>query len=274
MKLRRMAIITVLPLAGALWSVHWPDALAHQAPSVAENNRYLKLTPMGDRVRLAYTVYFGEIPGAEARRRIDRDGDGLIDDAEAKAHGAEVADLVAPHLTFRADGLAAPLAWAEVHVGLGLPTVDAGSYAVDLIAWICMPAADHHELVLRDEVALPRPGETEVKVEGSPGITIERSTLGDATMQLDFKLRGSGGPLADPGYQLAYRVDRSKVVQPKDGRCPADGQTATGQRGAGRARWPWIAGVGGVVVVVAGMGVLLARARRRRRAGAAQNTHG
>src|SRR6185369_12131192 len=35
-------------------------AAAHVAPSVGDNNRYLKLTPLGDRVRLAYTVFYGD----------------------------------------------------------------------------------------------------------------------------------------------------------------------------------------------------------------------
>ena len=39
-------------------------ARAHVAPSVDDNNRYVWVTPLGDRVRIAYTVLFGEIPGA------------------------------------------------------------------------------------------------------------------------------------------------------------------------------------------------------------------
>ena len=34
---------------------------AHVAPSVDDNNRYLKVTPLHDGIRLAYTVFFGEI---------------------------------------------------------------------------------------------------------------------------------------------------------------------------------------------------------------------
>ena len=34
---------------------------AHVAPSVDDNNRYLKVTPQADGVRLAYTGFFGEI---------------------------------------------------------------------------------------------------------------------------------------------------------------------------------------------------------------------
>src|SRR4051795_12424080 len=48
----------------------------HVAPSVDDNNRYLKVTPMADGIRFAYTVFFGEIPGASERKHIDANGDG------------------------------------------------------------------------------------------------------------------------------------------------------------------------------------------------------
>ena len=43
----------------------------HVAPSVDDNNRYLKVTPLRGGARLAYTVFFGEIPGAAERRQLD-----------------------------------------------------------------------------------------------------------------------------------------------------------------------------------------------------------
>src|SRR5580765_7320368 len=86
-------------------------AVAHVAPSMDDNNRYLKLTPLGDRVRLAYTVYLGEVPGAAARREFDADRDGAISDPEAQAFGARLAEQVRPALAITVDGAAAPLAW-------------------------------------------------------------------------------------------------------------------------------------------------------------------
>ena len=79
------------PVVTAVWAVGlaglaWPaPAAAHVAPSVGDNNRYLKLTPMGDRVRLSYTVFYGEIPGAGMRGAIDANHDGTIDRAERAA---------------------------------------------------------------------------------------------------------------------------------------------------------------------------------------------
>src|SRR6266545_4571338 len=57
---------------------------AHVAPSVDDNNRYVKVTPLADGFRLAYTVFFGEIPGAAERPSIDTNRDSRIDDGEAK----------------------------------------------------------------------------------------------------------------------------------------------------------------------------------------------
>src|SRR6185436_9352806 len=105
-------------------------AHAHVAPSVDDNNRYLKLTPMGDRVRLAYTVFFGEIPGAEARRSIDANRDGTISEAEAQAFGTKVAADVAGALDVTVDGAQQRVVWADVVVGMGTQRTAAGAFAV------------------------------------------------------------------------------------------------------------------------------------------------
>ena len=77
----RRALVLAITLASGL-------AIAHVAPSVDDNNRYLKLTPQGDRVRLAYTVFFGEVPGATMRQAIDTSRDGSISEARARRSGA------------------------------------------------------------------------------------------------------------------------------------------------------------------------------------------
>ena len=48
-----------------------PTADAHVAPSVDDNNRYLKVTPSADRLRIAYTVFFGENQGRQMRAGLD-----------------------------------------------------------------------------------------------------------------------------------------------------------------------------------------------------------
>src|SRR5439155_4694815 len=85
-------------LSLALLSLVAARARAHVAPAVGDNNRYLKLTPLGDRVRLAYTVFYGEIPGAGLRGAIDVNHDGAIDDRESQAFGTRLAGEVAAAL--------------------------------------------------------------------------------------------------------------------------------------------------------------------------------
>src|SRR5262245_49235308 len=93
----------LVPAIAAAWLAAGAAA-AHVAPSVGDNNRYLKLTPLGDRVRLAYTVFYGEVPGAELRKAIDANHDGAIDDAESQAFAVRTADEIAAALEVIVDG--------------------------------------------------------------------------------------------------------------------------------------------------------------------------
>src|SRR5262249_38121065 len=157
-------------------------AAAHVAPSVGDNNRYLKLTPLGDRVRLAYTIFYGEVPGAELRKTIDANHDGAIDDAESEAFGGRVAGELAAALDITVDGARQPIAWSQVVVGMGTPATAAGAFSIDLVASICLGAPrGKHAIELRDRFALSRPGETEIRFEDSPGVTVDRARVGDDT---------------------------------------------------------------------------------------------
>jgi hypothetical protein len=206
MTVHRSAWIGAIAAVSVLWP---PVASPHMAPSEQENNRYLKLSPALDGIRLVYTVYMGQEPGAVARRAMDLNGDGLLDDGEANRYGAQVAAAVLEALTVTVDDRPYPLEWAEVHVGLGTPEVAAGAFAVDLVAWLCTGPGERHSVVLSDRFEVPRPGETELRVEPAPGIDIERSTLGadGRHSQLELKWLGGPGPLADLGYHLTYRVE-------------------------------------------------------------------
>ena len=232
-------------------------AAAHVQASVDENNRYLKLTPMGDRVRLAYTVFLGERPGATLRRRLDRDHDGEIDDREAAAYGKEIASLVHPAVSVTLDGRPAKIAWTTLDVGLGTPSVTAGSFSVDLVGWVCT-GGDAHRLVLHDTVELEKPGETEVRLEDGPGVHVgDRSIGGKAFDGLDTKWTGAGGPLTS-GLDVAWTVDDA-APRPADGRCSG----SPGSENANAPRRWWLWGAGFVVVVVAAAGgALLAHHRK------------
>src|SRR5512132_3970712 len=106
--MRRAAI----PVSAAAWFAAGAVALAlgsaparaHVAPSAGDNNRYIKLTPLPDRVRLAYTIFYGETPGRELRARLDANRDGAIDDAESRAFGDRIARELAAALDVVVDG--------------------------------------------------------------------------------------------------------------------------------------------------------------------------
>lgn len=233
-------------------------ARAHVAPSLDDNNRYVKLTPLGDRVRLAYTVYFGEVPGAAMRREIDADHDGRISDAESRAFAAKLGEQVRGALDVTIDGAAAPVAWQEVDVGMQDPVTAGGSFSVDLIAWLCLPVAGGaHALVLRDRFAVPRPGENELRVEDTPGVHVDHARLGAIDLvDLDARWQGAASPLATAGFTLAFTAgDRAPVLH--DGACANDNAARpSGSR-------LWILLVAGAAVFAAAAAVFSHRAYRK-----------
>jgi hypothetical protein len=188
-------------------------ARAHVQPSVDDNNRYIKVQPFGDRIRLAYTVFFGEVPGAGMRPQIDTNHDKTISEAEAQAFGEKLAAEVAANLTVELDGAGVRVTWSEIAVGMGSPQVAAGTFSVDLVAWVCASRGEHH-LALHDRFRVLRPGETELKVEDSPGVAIAHARIGATDdPQHDFKFVGPGGPISDDGLDLVYTAsDRAPVI--------------------------------------------------------------
>jgi len=252
-------LVPVLALALALGAA--PAASAHVAPSVDDNNRYLKLTPLGDRVRLAYVIFYGEVPGARLRQAIDTDRDGAISDAEGQAFGARIGAEVAAGLDVSIDGARQRIAWSVISAGMGSPRVAAGSFSLDLVASLCVPGGrGRHELRLLDRFRLSRPGETELRIEDSPGVRIERAAIGDERDAAGlFSFRGPGGALADSGLQLAFTAGDGALA-PDDGACAG---AAPGRRGA---RMSALAGVAAAAVLGSAGAAALAVRRRRRRA--------
>jgi hypothetical protein len=229
-------------------------AAAHVAPSTDDNNRYLKVTPSGDRVRVAYTVFFGEVPGAIERRTLDANRDGTISDAEGHDFGTKIATQVAASLDVEVDGHTSPFAWSTVDVGMGTPAVGAGSFSIDLVGYACLPVLrGGHHLVIHDRFRLPHPGETEVKVEDAPGVTITRAHVGPADdPSHDYKFAGPGGPISDDGLDLEFTAGPHAAVT-ADATCAALG--AAGARGW----WVYVA-IGGAVGVL-GVGAAILRRR-------------
>lgn len=194
-----LAIAVPATLAGAV-------ALAHVAPAIGDNNRYLKLTPLADRVRLAYTVFYGQVPGAALRKTIDANRDGTIDDGESQAFAAPLATRIAAALDITIDGIRQPVHWSQVVVGMGSSSTNAGAFSVDLIASLCLASPrGKHTVLLRDSFPLERPGETEVKLDDSPGITLDASRIGGAVDETHaYTLVGPSGALETEGLELSF----------------------------------------------------------------------
>ena len=237
-------------------------APGHVAPSARENNRYILLAPLGDRLRLVYTVYMGEEPGRRARARIDRNHDRVISEGEGTAFARELGETVAAGVTLEVDGRVVPVSWAETDVGLGDPSTAAGAFAVDLVAWACFDRPRQvlqHTIRFTDRVALDDPGETELRAEESPGVLVTRSQLAATPAtgkpRLDFKWMGGAGPAAS-GYQLDFKVEPGLATY-SDLPCPAGDAPAS----SSSRRWPWLVAAVPLLLAVA---FLLARRFRRR----------
>ena len=257
--MRRITTLLALALV-----VGPPAASAHVQPSVNENNRGLKLTPLGDRVRLAYTIYFGEVPGAALRRQLDRDRDGQIEDGEARSFGAEIGKEVAASLDISVDGARVPVSWRQVDVGLPTTDVRGGSFAIDLVAVACLPRRGAHEIAIRDDYALPTPGETELKVDQGLGVRLDHVQLGDSPVHgTEVRIRGVGGPLGE-GWIVRFTVGPDTPAGGDDCAAGAANSLGPGQR-------PWLIALaifGGLAAVFA----LVMFLRRRRRVRTATDT--
>jgi hypothetical protein len=253
-----MTFVTVAALVAVITLC--VDARAHVAPSVDDNNRYLKVTPLRGGYRLAYTVFFGEIPGASERKSLDTNRDGRIDDAEAKRFGTGLASQVGASLQLDGSGSAKPgsgrpVTWTVVDVGLGTPSVAAGAFSVDMIAYVCADG----RMTLRDQFRIPRPGETEVVVEDSPGVTVKTARIGaNDDARRDWRFLGAGGPLSDEGLQVVWTSTEVTPGLPASAPCSASA-APSGQS----SRLPFV--VGALVVVCAAVaGILVARRARKR----------
>ena len=172
-------------------------AAAHFAPSRDVNNRAIKITVLPDGVRVAYTVFFGERPGAGERRRMDADGNGTLDRDEAAAFGERLRREIAERVTVVVDGTPGR-EWSVSDVGLGAAAVTGGAFSVDLLLRAPLGDAEPHTMRFEDRLALPTPGDTHLRVDESPGVSLVSADKG---AQLDF----AAGE--QPSVRIAFTVD-------------------------------------------------------------------
>jgi hypothetical protein len=189
----RRSILAALLLAA--------PAAAHFAPSPDVNNRAIKITVLPDGVRVAYTVFFGERPGAGERRRMDADRNGSVDRDEAAAFGERLRREIAERVTIVVDGKPGR-EWSVSDVGLGSPAVAGGAFSVDMLLRAPLGEAEPHSLRFEDRLALPAPGDAHVRVEESPGV---RLVEGPDTPGLQTAFDFAAGE--KPTVRIAITVD-------------------------------------------------------------------
>jgi hypothetical protein len=147
----------------------WPaTGAAHPVTSRTENNRYVKLTVTEGRLRVAYSVLYGELPSFYARRSMDRDGDGQISPAEARAYADEVATRFAAASALTVNGTRVPLQLPDRAATVTDPRVGPLPFSVDMWEVVPLDRNRRHEVVFEAGGELPRLGETEVKFEETP----------------------------------------------------------------------------------------------------------
>ncbi len=230
-------------------------ALAHVGSDEKTNNRYYKLTPMSDRVRVAYTIFFGRQPSLEIRRGMDLDGDSKISNSEKNSYREQLAREVFNVVSVELDHSASEVRWSEVTLGLGGDSIFDGPFSIDLIGSVCLvapaPGTTHH-LVFRESLRLPVPGETELHLDPAPGVGIRKSILDKAPLVGNEKRwTGGAGPIAN-GYELGFLVKNMDSAG-MDSLCEPDKHEGTSK---------YVLASLVIAVVLAGMGGLVFARRK------------
>jgi hypothetical protein len=233
-----------------------PSASAHVAPAVSENNRYLKISATGRRVRLAYTVYLGEVPGQMVRMKMDTNKDGSLSEAEYTPYGRELSREVAPNLSVSINGTPMKTAWEQVHVSLNDPQTSAGAFSVDMVAWYCLPGlADSYDLVVRDTFVPESPGESEIRLDANSEANVDKTTFGnDAALKSRWQWTGAESALAKDGLTITFHYDEPPAADPG---CPDISTEAAEHRGI------MLFFIGGGVLLFIILGVVIFGRRRK-----------
>ncbi len=166
---------------------------------------------MADRVRIVYTIFFGREPGSSMRREMDTDRDGLLSAAELSAFSTSLETDVLQATRASLDGDAVKIRWQPLDLGMARTTTGGGAFSADLIGTVCLNRGDagaEQSLLFFDSLVIPRPGESELRLDPAPGIRITKSRIAEREIGLNgYKWQGGAGPAAK-GYQLSFFVDR------------------------------------------------------------------
>lgn|GEM_PF-2853811 len=145
---------------------------AHPEFNPTHTNRYLKITVLGDELRLVYSVLYGQGPAAAALRAADLDANGRVDGDEAGKLGAALRNRVLAGLSLSVDGQPAKLELETPTIGFLGGTAETevapNPFTVDLVARVRLPKQPQHALVVDDRTELADLGENEVHIEDGP----------------------------------------------------------------------------------------------------------
>lgn len=205
------SLICGAALYGAAIAAFSPSGHAHVGSSETVNNRYYKLAPMADRVRLVYTIFYGRQPSGALRRSIDSDHDGLLSDVEVAAYANTLQSEVFSSTSAHLDTKEIPIRWQPVDMGMGRATTSGGAFSADFVGTICLEnksIGSEHALVFRDHLRLDSPGESELRIDPAPGIRIIESRIGGREIGAGgHKWQGGPGP-AEQGHTLRFFVEQ------------------------------------------------------------------
>ena len=244
-----VALVTVMVALQLLAS----RAQAHVAPAVDENNRYIKVSPMGDRIQLAFVVFAGEVPGTAMRDKLPTDPQIFAD---------ELAQRVAAKLNVVVGGKPQQVVWDRVAIDLKPSKEYPNALSVSMVAWFCTGDGARKTFELRDSFEFPPPGESELAIEPAPGVSVQASTLGDEAGKAKFEWVGLPSPLAESGYRLEYSADPKVAMPLADGRCSTSTEASPDSASAKKVSstmWLALALAGAGLIV--GLGLIVARKR-------------
>ena len=226
-----------LVLVAALVVLALAPAMAHVGPSPNANNRYLTVVAEPGAIRVVYTLFFGERPGAAARARMDREGDGVLSSEERRVFGEEIGAQLAAGLEIELDGEPVDIEWRRVDVGLDRAAVEGGAFSIDLEVLLCFEPRGEHTLRVVDGFRMPPVGEGALTLEASRRIEVLVSAMGDGEgRRRAFKWMGRG-PIADEGYALEIRVPEGADV-PRECAPEERGASERADEGAAAASAP------------------------------------
>jgi hypothetical protein len=163
---------------------------------------------------VAFTVFFGDRPGYGERRRMDANGDGAVDPGEGRAFGERLRREIAGAVTVDVDGRRVD-DWTLEDVGLGRAVVGAGAFSVDLVLRASLGEREGHTVQLEDRLALPAPGETQLRIDESPGVRLTEAFRDPESRGLQTTFDFTGNPAPARVFHLRFAIDPDLRPKPQ-----------------------------------------------------------